>query len=376
MSELQIEFNSNTGYLTHNYHPYPCKFVPQIPNQIISRFSKEGDMILDPFVGSGTTLAEASLLNRNGIGIDLNPVAVLSTKVKTTVLTQNDKKIVLEFLEKIKFRKISEYKKFVREHYDESKIPKWDNINHWFLPFILKELASLKKLIDEISNIRIRNFVLLAFSNIILPISNQDSETRYVAVKKDIRESDVFNIFSKKIEGMLLRNDEYALRRSKSKIVVHLGDARKMEQVKNKSINLILTSPPYLNTFDYYLYHKSRIFWLGYDPNDVRKLEIGCHHTANKFETGYPKYLNALSDIFSEFSRVLNDDGTVCLIIGDAMLERKRVNSLLLVKELANKNNFKIQSILEQKLKKTTRSFNAKFSVSDKNEYLIILKKA
>ena len=58
---MEVSYSSDTTYLTHNYHPYPCKFVPQIPKQIISKYSKEGDLILDPFCGSGTTLTEASL---------------------------------------------------------------------------------------------------------------------------------------------------------------------------------------------------------------------------------------------------------------------------------------------------------------------------
>mgnify|MGYP006085528997 FL=1 len=375
MNKLKIEFDSNTGYLTHNYHPYPCKFVPQIPNQIIEQYSKEGDTVLDPFVGSGTTLTEASLLNRNGIGIDLNPVAVLSTKVKTSVLNNNDKKLVFDILKKIEFKSIKNYNNFLKENFDKNNVPKWNNLDHWFLPFVIKELSALKNIINKISNTKVKNFLLLGFSNVIIPISNQDSETRYVAVSKSIKKMDLFVLFSKKINSMLKRNDDYALQRSNSKIKVYHDDARKLNKVKDKSVNLILTSPPYLNTFDYYLYHKSRIHWLGFEPSEVRKSEIGCHHTANKFDIGYPKYMNALSSIFSEFNRVLTDKGHIFIVIGDAMLENVRINSLSVVKELAKENNFKIISVTDQKLKTSTRSFNAKFSVAEKMEYMIMLTK-
>ena len=174
---------------------------------------------------------------------------------------------------------------------------------------------------------------------------------------------------------MLKRNDDYALQRSNSKIKVYHDDARKLSKVDDKSVNLILTSPPYLNTFDYYLYHKSRIHWLGFEPSEVRKSEIGCHHTANKFDIGYPKYMNALSSIFSEFNRVLTDNGHIFIVIGDAMLESVRVNALSVVEELAKENNFKIISVTDQKLKTSTRSFNVKFSASEKKEYMIVLTK-
>jgi len=375
MNKLKIEFDSNTGYLTHNYHPYPCKFVPQIPNQIIEQYSKEGDTVLDPFVGSGTTLTEASLLNRNGIGIDLNPVAVLSTKVKTSVLKNKDKKLVLDFLKKIEFESIKNYNDFLKENFDDTNVPKWNNLDHWFLPFVIKELSALKNIITKINNTKVRNFLLLGFSNVIIPISNQDSETRYVAVSKQIKKMDLFVLFIKKINSMLKRNDDYALQRSNSKIKVYHDDARKLSKVDDKSVNLILTSPPYLNTFDYYLYHKSRIHWLGFEPSEVRKSEIGCHHTANKFDIGYPKYMNALSSIFSEFNRVLTDNGHIFIVIGDAMLESVRVNALSVVEELAKENNFKIISVTDQKLKTSTRSFNVKFSASEKKEYMIVLTK-
>ena len=90
---------------------------------------------------------------------------------------------------------------------------------------------------------------------------------------------------------------------------------------------------------------------------------------------GYPKYMSALSNIFSEFNRVLTDKGNIFIVIGDAILENIRVDSLSVVKELAAENNFQIISMSAQKLKTSTRSFNAKFSVSEKNEYMIMLTK-
>jgi len=65
--------NRDTTYLTHNFHTYPAKFIPQIPRTIIRQLSVPGDIVLDPFCGCGTTLVEAKLLGRSSIGIELNP---------------------------------------------------------------------------------------------------------------------------------------------------------------------------------------------------------------------------------------------------------------------------------------------------------------
>ena len=79
-----------TQYLTHTFHSYPARFIPQIPLSFIKLFTKEKETVLDPMCGCGTTLVEAFLNNRNSIGNDFNPLATLITKVKTTLIDENE----------------------------------------------------------------------------------------------------------------------------------------------------------------------------------------------------------------------------------------------------------------------------------------------
>ena len=83
------------NYLTHGIHPYPAKFVPQIPGAIIDAYSKPGDTILDPFCGSGTTLLESIIRGRNALGIDINPIATLISRAKVTPLKDHERRVLI-----------------------------------------------------------------------------------------------------------------------------------------------------------------------------------------------------------------------------------------------------------------------------------------
>ena len=92
LEAVDFDFHgTNTGYLTHGLHPYPAKYIPQIPAALIRELSNTGDAVADIFCGSGTTLVEALLAGRNAIGIDANPLACLISKAKTTVFRSGDK---------------------------------------------------------------------------------------------------------------------------------------------------------------------------------------------------------------------------------------------------------------------------------------------
>jgi DNA modification methylase len=74
----------DTAYITHGYHRYPAKFIPQIVSRLAKKYTNEGDLIVDPFGGCRTTLVESKVMCRPSIGVDINPVAVLMTKTKKT----------------------------------------------------------------------------------------------------------------------------------------------------------------------------------------------------------------------------------------------------------------------------------------------------
>src|SRR5438477_3748060 len=95
LQQIDWDFrDAKTSYLTHGLHPYPAKFIPQIPNALIQEFSSVGDTVGDIFCGSGTTLVEGLLLKRNVVGIDANPHACLISAAKTTRLEPGDKELL------------------------------------------------------------------------------------------------------------------------------------------------------------------------------------------------------------------------------------------------------------------------------------------
>lgn len=101
---MNWDFKSqNTRYLTHGFHTYPAKMVPQIANKILNKFGQNAKILFDPFCGSGTTLVEGKLKNINCIGFDLNPLALLIANVKTTRIEENILNLYLEDFRKFYF---------------------------------------------------------------------------------------------------------------------------------------------------------------------------------------------------------------------------------------------------------------------------------
>ncbi|NUM42911.1 MAG: hypothetical protein HUU45_14940, partial [Leptospiraceae bacterium] len=123
--------NHDTSYLTHNFYSYPAKFIPQVAARLILENSKTDDIVIDPFMGSGTTIVEALLNKRVGIGCDINFVAYLVTKTKTTPINTKllDKEILRIQLD-LENRMNGKYNYYLS--HSHRFVPEHERIEYWF----------------------------------------------------------------------------------------------------------------------------------------------------------------------------------------------------------------------------------------------------
>ena len=373
--ELEIEKsngNGSTNYLTHNFHAYPAKFIPQIPKSTIMKFTKEGDVVLDPFCGCGTALIEAKLHNRNAIGVDLNPIAVLVSKAKTTPLSKYQIERALEILPKIK-EDISRYysNNKISVNY---KIPMFNNINHWFQENVIHELAIIREYISNLDDECLKNYLNTAFSALIVSVSNQESDTRFAAKNKNIVPFKVIIEFTRRLGDMNKRMTDFYQKASNASVKVYQADSQKLTFLKDNSVDHIVTSPPYANTYDYYLYHKFRILWLGYNLKEVQDNEIGSRDKHSSKREEFSTFSECISNCLKEMSRILKPNKLAMIIIGDSVIRGKLICAGKLIEEIAPPNNFEVIREISYNLKLNSKMFNPKFTNGDKLEHVMVLR--
>lgn len=157
---------ANTKEFTHCYHTYPAMMIPQVARTLIEEYRPAGrfEMLFDPYMGSGTSLVEAALVNVNSVGTDLNPLARMMGKVKTTHYNATA-------IERT-FRDIQADLVF----YDESKVAnrnfdRISNYSFWYSEDSLLKLSYLQQLIEQYANDELRDFFLLALSEVVREVS-------------------------------------------------------------------------------------------------------------------------------------------------------------------------------------------------------------
>lgn len=297
-AEVSIDTTSVTP-LTHGFHKYPGKFIPQIPEWAIKTYiTKKEQIILDPFVGSGTTLVEAIANGNNAFGVDIDPLSSLISKVKSTPLNP---KIFLT---------ISDWIMTNKEIRKPIFIPETDNLDHWFTDEAIIKLSKLRTLIDEIpmtfkNEPQINDYYeafIIAFSGIIRRVSNADNQSQktYVSGTKPKKPAEVFSLFEKQLKAFLKGYEEFNLvwdGKSKATVLNSDGDSNFVPLISEK-VDLIITSPPYIKSIDYVYNQMVELFWVGdlfsmdtqVKQNEKRKLYTGT--------TLVPK--KAFSDFFSK----------------------------------------------------------------------------
>ena len=234
---------ANPNSYTHGMFKYPCKFIPEIPRWGIKTYlSEKRGVIFDPFSGSGTTLLEANVNGLDAYGTEIDDIAKLIIKVKTTVLGSAQ----MELLDQC----YSEIINTIGQDDVELFTPAIANLEHWFSENTINELGRMKAYIDNIEDEDVRDFFKLCMASIIKKVSNADdtSPKPYVSNKiikiPPTVEKEFTSVFRRYKQMM----QELTHVKKMGNTVIIQGDA--LEFSVPLGIDLAITSPPYINAFD------------------------------------------------------------------------------------------------------------------------------
>lgn len=360
----------NPNIYSHGFHQYPAKFIPQLVRKLLRVFSDENSIILDNFVGSGTTLIESILLNRKkAIGIELNPFACFMAKVKTTPINPIILKKTYQFIENeyINLKDVCLYNFY--------------NIDFWFKKKQIYDLSKLRQIIVNINNEDVKNFFLICFSEVVRRVSltnhNGFKLHRDKSKLNDEFNPNVFWHFQNVSQRNITLMEEfyYKTKNIKTEIEIIHGDSRKKQNIEDNSVDLIITSPPYGDSKTTVAYGQfSRLSWQWIqNDNSIFKIDenlLGGKIKKND-DTSILEYSNILKtqylhlkelhskrakevlsfylDLFETIKTAytyLKQDKYFILVTGNRTVKNIFLRTDLIISELSNQIGFKTEKIL------------------------------
>ena len=341
---------AKTNVGLHRIHPYPARFVPQIPRSLIQLFQPiVNGPVLDPFCGSGTTLVESQAKGIASLGIDVNPIAALVSTVKTNPPHQEISPTATRL-------------SAAAEVSTDGTSPNIPRLAHWFSPGATLALAKLTKLLDGVSDPKVYDALRVALSRIIVRVSRQDSDTRYAAVDRCVEEADVYRLF---VESARTLDTVFGLERSDMFRewapcrVLHRDVLTVEPHELPDRYGLVVTSPPYPNAYEYWLYHKYRMYWLGEDPIAVRKAEIGARPNYFRRNPATPDdFRKQMTSCFRLFRKTTLPYALVCMIIGRSVIRGETIDNAKILRAAAGVHGFRLLASAKRRIPSTRKAFN------------------
>ncbi len=360
LSQVDWDFPERVAHSgIEGLHPYPAKFISEIPRALLEMLPlPPNTIVLDPFCGSGTTLVESQRRGMQCIGVDLNPIATLITRVKASPLPEGIEQSLVRVIDQA-------------HRVDSVRIPTIPNLDHWFKKPIQSALAACMAAITT-AEAEYQDVLRLALSSIIVRISNQDSDTRYAAVSKNVSQEDVFSGFydsARKIVSVLSDRD-YEL--TPAEVITSDTLELSADDIR-RPVGMVITSPPYPNAYEYWLYHKYRMWWLGYDPLAVKRREIGARAHFFKRNPHTPDHFNGqMTKIFKLLRSVVAPNGYACFIIGRSKIHGRIVDNGAMIESVALAAGFNPVFKVERSISPRRKSFNLSHA-NIKKETLLVL---
>ena len=400
----------------HSFHRYYGKLIPAIPAAFIKEFTEEGDLIFDPFSGSGTTAVEAIRNNRNFYGFEINPLAVNIAKTKTSNLNVD---LLLHFNEELMdLIKNTEYT------FNDSDLPYLLNRDHWFKDFVQRDLIIISKAIDDLFSNHIDDFpekesyklfYLMTVSAILRNVSNCDTRHVFPGISKRMRaleaegkiHIDVIASFERAIKKRALYYADFS---GKSTATILQADSTKadLSDIEGK-VDLIVTNPPYISSVRYIETMKIEMYWMEYihssdEYNELAHKMLGNDKLkkAEYQDLEYTQYdeinavinemkdidmktakiigtfFNQIEEVIINMSKVLKSGGKAVIKISDSKMKKKKIETGKFMTLIAEHHGFILNDVFLDEINNNSRSLTtARNTYSDiiTHDYIIIWEK-
>jgi len=333
----------------HRLHPYLGKFIPQLVEWFLSKYFTADDLILDPFMGSGTTLIQANEMRMNSIGIDISEFCCRIGKVKTQEydvlkvkgeILEAEKRVrrfstrLIEHMsgssasQQLPLFRDEDFETFHKELIEECKS---DYLKTWFSPRALAEILYYQRLVEKgdfeykdllrvLLSRAVRSARLVAHYDLATPKEPLPVGIEYWCRKHRRMCLPIDNCITKihaYSEDTARRIRDFNELRSDKEITVIHGDSRTidlMPYLGERKIDGIFTSPPYVGQIDYHDQHIYAYELFDIERNDY--LEIGPK-THGKSKKAQQEYIEGIAQVFKNAATFLTDEAKIFVVAND-----------------------------------------------------------
>lgn len=308
------EFWTNRQRAAHSLHEvsYRACFKPQLPRFFVERLTRPGDCVYDPFMGRGTTPLEAALLGRRPAGCDVNPLSrmLVEPRLDPPLLTD-----VVRRLDRIDLSRRTDVPEELEVFYHPHTLVEVCALRAYLIDCALEnKLDAIDRWIRMVAVNRLTGHSPGFFSVYTLPPNQAVSVDVQRKINADRHQTpprrDVRAIICNKTRSLLADCDDmtrHTLRRLSRDRQLLTGLASGTADLASESVDLVVTSPPFLDVVDYAGDNWLRCWFCGVDPSSV---EITI---ARKVEA----WQRAMSDVFRELYRVVRSGGYVAFEVGE-----------------------------------------------------------
>ncbi len=358
----------------HGFHSYPARMHPLTARRLVEAFCDPNDTVLDPFCGSGTVLVEARLTGRRALGVDANPLAVRLASRKVREASEQDRHMLIETAQAIAV------------HADERRKAKAGPTRRYgpedlalFDRHVLLELDSIRAALERTNPPLLRADLELVLSAILTKLSRRTSDTSNRELPRRIAAGYPARLFVRKTEELAKQLSEVASDMAKApRAHVVEGDARVLSGIDDRSVDLVVTSPPYPGVYDYLAHHEVRLRWLGLRADRFSTNEIGARRSLDPLgpAEGILRWEREIGAALLAMDRVLVSQGMAVLLLADSVIAGKPIYAVDVIRRVLGKTHLKLGAVASQERPHFHEPTRRVFATRSREEHAILLVRA